>query len=296
MDRKYWLAWRQKGIGSSDAAAIMGVSPWMTKLDLYENKIAEIVEEDDSNQFIKDMGNDLEPKVRSLYSLMTFEDFNVALLEMEAYPFIRASLDGRNGDMSKIIEIKLLGKDDLGAAKLGKVPEKYIPQIQHQLMVSKAESCAFLGYSHAEYKTSKEVKPEHLVEIVVLPDPSYQTILLTEEIKFWQENVQKKRPPIPSDKDYKTLRGIKNLVSTWKSLKVTFDRVEEEMEEIRSLIIAAAEEGGHPRYLSNGIRIRQETRMGNVVYKNIPELKGVDLDKYRNKGSTSWRIEIVDEN
>lgn len=30
-----WLAWRRKGIGGSDAAAIMGISPFRTARDIY---------------------------------------------------------------------------------------------------------------------------------------------------------------------------------------------------------------------------------------------------------------------
>ena len=33
-----WLDWRKKGIGSSDAPIIMGVSPWKTPFELWEEK------------------------------------------------------------------------------------------------------------------------------------------------------------------------------------------------------------------------------------------------------------------
>lgn len=294
MNRQEWLAWRKKGIGSSDAPIIMGVSPWGTKVDLFEQKVSDTVEEDESNQYVKDLGNEAEPKIRSLFSLLMADDFQVALLEMDGFPLI-ASLDGRSTCKTKIIEIKLSGKEDFEGAQKGKVPEKYIPQIQHQLMVSKAEVCYFLSYSYAAYKESKAITADNLAIVEVKPDKEYQATLMQEELKFWQENVVPKRPPIPGDKDYKPLRGVAKEVKKWKSLKAKIDELEAQLEAVRAEIIAKAETEKHPRFVCSGVRIRQESRVGNVNYKNIPELKGVDLEKYRGKGSTSWKFEVLDD-
>lgn len=38
LSREEWLDYRKKGIGGSDAAAIMGVSPFATKRDLFTTK------------------------------------------------------------------------------------------------------------------------------------------------------------------------------------------------------------------------------------------------------------------
>ena len=39
MSHEEWLEWRREGIGASDAPVIMGVSPWTTPLQLWENKL-----------------------------------------------------------------------------------------------------------------------------------------------------------------------------------------------------------------------------------------------------------------
>ena len=39
LPEKEWLAWRRKGIGGSDAAAIMGISPFRTARDIYYDKL-----------------------------------------------------------------------------------------------------------------------------------------------------------------------------------------------------------------------------------------------------------------
>ena len=35
LTREQWLAWRRRGIGGSDVAAILGISPFRTARDIY---------------------------------------------------------------------------------------------------------------------------------------------------------------------------------------------------------------------------------------------------------------------
>ena len=39
LSREEWLAYRRKGIGGSDVAAVLGVSPFRTARDLYYDKL-----------------------------------------------------------------------------------------------------------------------------------------------------------------------------------------------------------------------------------------------------------------
>ena len=39
MTREEWLSARRTGIGGSDIAAILGLSPWRTPLDVYRDKV-----------------------------------------------------------------------------------------------------------------------------------------------------------------------------------------------------------------------------------------------------------------
>ena len=59
-----WLAWRRKGIGGSDAAAILGISPWRTARDLYDDKLGIASAQDDSGNWVAlEMGHLLEDLV-----------------------------------------------------------------------------------------------------------------------------------------------------------------------------------------------------------------------------------------
>jgi predicted phage-related endonuclease len=57
VNRADWLEWRRGGIGGSDVAAILGVSPWRTEFDVWASKVApDVVPERDSAEFQRDRG------------------------------------------------------------------------------------------------------------------------------------------------------------------------------------------------------------------------------------------------
>ena len=39
MEKSEWLKWRRKGIGGSDAGAVLGISPYKTARDVYYEKL-----------------------------------------------------------------------------------------------------------------------------------------------------------------------------------------------------------------------------------------------------------------
>ena len=47
--RDEWLDWRRKGLGGSDAAAVLGISPFRTARDLYYDKLGIVTADDQSN-------------------------------------------------------------------------------------------------------------------------------------------------------------------------------------------------------------------------------------------------------
>ena len=44
-NRSDWLKGRHNYLGASDAASVLGISPWMTNVQLYENKVNPVVDE-----------------------------------------------------------------------------------------------------------------------------------------------------------------------------------------------------------------------------------------------------------
>lgn len=183
-----WLAWRRQGLGASDAPVIMGVSPYKTRYQLWLDKTQRAP--DEPGNWATKRGQELEPIARELYE----KEFNCEApptnVENSAYPIVRASLDGFDFNSQTILEIKCPSQKDHQTAKEGKIPTKYYPQLQHQLLAcSAAKRVHYYSFDGNEG-----------ICVEVLPDFEYQQKLLLELLKFWQL-VETKTPPElePSD-------------------------------------------------------------------------------------------------
>ena len=71
LPREEWLAYRRKGIGGSDASAVLGISPFRTGVDLYYDKLGQSVEDDEQNWVAKEMGTVLEDLVARIFAKKT---------------------------------------------------------------------------------------------------------------------------------------------------------------------------------------------------------------------------------
>ncbi len=190
MTRHEWLLERKKGIGSSDAPIIMGVSPWKNVVDLYNDKISNSV--DETTNYVQERGNRMEPRIRSLYEMISGQSFPADLVRMEELPWMMASLDGISEDRKSIIEIKVSGKADWES---GFVPPKYYPQVQHAMLVANADRCFYLSYLYSK-KEPIVLSVEHLVVLEAFPDREYQREMFDKEMHFWKQNVEKRIPPL----------------------------------------------------------------------------------------------------
>ena len=209
-----WYAWRNKGLGASDAPAVMGVSPWTTRFQLWAEKTGTLPRPDFHPMAVKAMarGTFLEPYAREWYEKKTGLIVPAKNCTHPVYEFIRASLDGFNEKHKVMVEIKCPGKADHAKALKGKTPDKYFPQIQQQFLVSGAERCDYVSF---------DGKDGVIVE--VLPDPVYQKQLLNELMTFWKL-VETKTPPSVSKDDL--MSAITQLSEIVDKVNQAFDAIQ----------------------------------------------------------------------
>jgi putative phage-type endonuclease len=272
MSNESWHEWRSKGIGSSDAPAVMGVSPWSTAYELWERKTGKVTK--DFSNWATDRGNRLEPAARAYIELTTGLAFPATLAVNEQFPFIRASLDGYNAEEGIILEIKCPGKGDHATAQDGKVPDKYWPQLQHQLLATPAaKSAIYFSFDG-----------DSGVRVDVQRDPEYQARLFERLVKFWK-CIKDDTPPDLAEKDFKKVRNaeLTALLREYWDLKGQVEKIEE----LKATILNHESVLGRRVQVANW-KINLAYRKGNVDYSKIPELRGVDLEPYRKKG-TSYR-------
>lgn len=194
-----WHAWRQAGLGGSDAAAILGVSPHKSARRLWEERTGRAEREEQT--FAMRRGLRLEPLARRLYEKKSGRTMRPVCVQHDELPWLRASLDGMDLWGARVLEIKCPHIDNHRAALSGELAPEFEAQVQHQLAATGAELCDFVSYSE-----HRLFGPEEQMAIVpVLPDPEYIRELLWAEwcflgsVRFnhWPE--AKKKPSEPKE-------------------------------------------------------------------------------------------------
>lgn len=96
LSREEWLAYRRQGIGGSDAASIMGISPFRTARDIYYDKLGLVTTaEYEGNWVALKMGHLLEDLVAEIFTRKTgLPIFKLErMFQHPIYPFMLADVD-----------------------------------------------------------------------------------------------------------------------------------------------------------------------------------------------------------
>jgi putative phage-type endonuclease len=150
-DRAEWRGLRQVSLGASEAAAVLGISPWKSSLELYHEKKG-TAPPNESESFARDLGLLLEDPIAQLYRQRTGrvvvrpDPGQFVLCQHKVYPWMVATLDGvqvytaDEADASLrnragVLEIKTAAITKLGLWQ-HEAPIDYQVQVQHQLAVT----------------------------------------------------------------------------------------------------------------------------------------------------------------
>lgn len=162
LPREEWLEVRKQGIGSSDAAAAVGLNPYKSQLELWLEKTGRDTglpkTDPDDEESAMYWGNVLEPIVAWHYSKRTgnkVRRVNAVLQHPDPdLPWMLANIDREviGADDVQILECKTAG---INGARLWKegVPEYVQLQVMHQLAVTgkqAADVAVVLGGQHLE--------------------------------------------------------------------------------------------------------------------------------------------------
>ncbi|MBN8263221.1 MAG: YqaJ viral recombinase family protein [Xanthomonadales bacterium] len=145
LDRQQWLSVRQGGIGSSDAAAAVGLCPYKSQLELWMEKTGRTPKEDapPGMEDPRYWGTLLEPYVAVAYSQQTNRKVRKvnAVLQHPSFPYMLANIDREVVGCPdvQILECKTAGE---WGSKLWRdgVPEYVQLQVQHQLAVTNQQA------------------------------------------------------------------------------------------------------------------------------------------------------------
>ena len=204
--REEWLALRSRqGIGGSEAAAALGISPWLSPLELWKQKTGISVPRDLSGNSAVEQGNRMEPILRDFFRKMhpeyTVEHHPFDILFQAERPYLFATLDGeiieRDTGRRGILEIKTAtpnGKAGWEKWSNGNMPDQYYVQNIHQLLATGYE---FVRLFAALFSLNGDIT---LREYEIERDDVKEDMewVLEKETYFWETNVMRGiMPAIP---------------------------------------------------------------------------------------------------
>lgn len=188
---------RPHGIGSSDAAAACGMSPWKSPYWLCLEKMGTL--QPDPPTLRMRLGNVLEPFVADLYAEATGDKLYEAQIAVHSeLPWCFASPD-RLTESGKLLEIKTAGQwsQEWGPPGTNEIPEHYLIQVHHQM------ACTGWDYCDVAVLFGRE---DFAIYCVPRNDALIAEIL-RREAEFWRW-VEQRTPPPPDYSDPSTQRLI----------------------------------------------------------------------------------------
>ena len=191
---------REKYIGGSDAAAVLGLSRWKSPLEVWAYKTGAIPEEDISDKLQVKLGVRLEETVAELFEEQTGKlchRVNRTITHPQ-YDFIRANIDRKMFKEDAIVECKTTSAWKAKEWDGEDVPREYVIQALHYLAVTGAARCyVAVLVGNQDFKIKTVERDEKII-----------SDLIKREVHFWNEFVIKGVPPAASYTDKDTLSAL----------------------------------------------------------------------------------------
>jgi len=299
-----WERWRAQGVTASEAAIVLGRSPYKTPWRLWAERTGMARAADLSTNPHVQRGNALEDEARR-----TFENRHGTMLlplcgEAEEHPVLRASFDGIADDGAPV-ELKVPAERTF-AEVAAKTTEStafrlYWPQVQHQLYVAGAAQGWLVFYGG----------PDRLLEFPIERDEVFLSQeLVPAALAFWEAVAKRKEPPrdpgrdlyVPASEEldqwsvlageYRDLlREKARMDARLKDNKTELDRVETVLLGMMGEFLAAE---------AAGLKVTRFLQSGSIDYQSalkklLPEVTPEMLEACRRKASDRVRITALDE-
>lgn len=193
-DRTDWLAWRRSGIGASDVAGILGLSPWASPFSVWASKIDD--QADDHDNDAMEFGRRAEVMVGPWFAdrtgLVVAGEQARCTHRVDTWKLCTVDgfvLDGPNSDIGSalgVLEIKTTG--DSAADWADEVPVHYRCQATWAMHVTDLPRCWFAVLHLAFGRPRFEVYEFER-------DAAEEAFVVDACTRFWHDHVTTGRPP-----------------------------------------------------------------------------------------------------
>ena len=186
-----WLELRRSGLGGSDAATVMGLNPYSSKLTLYADKKGILPEKEDTERMR--LGRDLEDYVAQRFSEETGKKIKRSgyMWRHPTYEFILANIDREIVGEEAFLECKTTMNYERHDYDSGEIPLNYYCQCMHYMAVTGCEKAylAVLVFGKGFYWFEIRRNDDEI------------NALIDNEVTFWQTYVTEDRPPLADGSD-----------------------------------------------------------------------------------------------
>lgn len=264
-----WDELRRSKIGASDIATIMTGS----KSEIYQLYLAKVAGKKKFQTEAMRRGSEMEAEARAWININ--QDLNCAPLVAisDEHDWLMASFDGFDEEKSLSLEIKC-PMNIPESVEDHRNYSKWWWQVQAQYAVGGHRNAILLAYD-----------PKIRVWSFISREEEAIRKLIKAGKDFWDRVVNYDPPEeeIQELGDVETLRAVQ----AWKDAKEALVLAQEAEEEAKQKLIKIA--NGVP-FKAGGVSVIKIVRRGAIEYKQIVELAGVDLEKYRKGLVESWRV------
>jgi putative phage-type endonuclease len=320
-----WLALRRTKITATDAPVIMRASEYETPAQLWRRKLSG--EERPETEAMR-QGRELEQGLREWASDWLCVPFEPAVLVSEERPWQMASLDGFAVVEGKpmTLEIKTTNRSDLLCPRsarefLDSLPRSWLFQVLHQrdvigmdplvpsyLVLARrgdggTEAAPLLVHvcerdgDAIAIDRSRDRRAQFLVGVPLgyraemrAREQAFLRCIETRELTDeWRDTIEMQDATWASLAD-----EYRDAMRAKREAEERVTRLREELE--RLALLKAGESDTQALAVEGaGVRVSWYYRRGAIDYSAIPELKGLDLEPYRKRGSLVTRIDVQEE-
>ena len=283
-----WYDFRVGKLGASSSGAVLGLSPWQTPLQLY-NEMKGLTPPRKTTAAMQ-IGIDREDEAIDWLNATTGNSFKPAVGTYKHNERIIASLDGYCESQNLIAEIKC-SQGIFDKAKMGVIDPFYFAQLQHQMLVYEAEKNLFVAFDGFDG-----------VIIEVERDEEFIKDMLAKELEFL-ECLDTSTPPAYMEKDHVKvfLENISDVdtVNEYIALKEQVAFLTKLEKEKRSFIEEMIDDGNAEICSPDGIPMLKLTRVnksGTVDWKNLCKNHGIseeEIDFYRKEGIGYYKYTVI---
>ncbi|MBK1699944.1 YqaJ viral recombinase family protein [Thiococcus pfennigii] len=299
-----WKAWRARGVTASEAAIVLGRSPYKTPWRLWAERTGLAREEDLSANPHVQRGVAQEDSARQAFEARHGTLLLPLCAESDAHPVLRASFDGIADDGAPV-ELKVPSARTFAevAAQQTEAPafQLYWPQVQHQLFVAEAERGWLVFYGGTD----------RLLEFPVARDAAFlDQELVPRCLAFWEAIAQRQEPPrdpardlyVPDGEaldhwvilagDYRDRRREK------ACLEARLKESKEELDRLEAALVAMM--GDFLTAEAAGLKVTRFQQNGAIDYGQAlralrPDLEAAALETYRRQPTERVRITALED-